>query len=824
MLLEGTVPTQESYGIMTEVPYSKLRLRCDPASLPFRSTAELKAFSGLIGQDRALKAIRLSARIGHRDFNLYVLGPPGSGRHSATVKLLTEQAGTRPVPSDWVYVNNFEAADKPRALRLTPGVAPAFRDEMRDLIDDLASDIPALFESEDYQTQRRAIEEELSELQETAMADFADRAKAENVALLRTPMGFMLTAIRDGELVKNEDFQNLEQDEQAEIEEKIGRLQGELAAVLRQAPKLEREYRKKVESLNIEMAERAVSSRAADFDASLMQIECIAEHVETVRQDIIMNAELFLQGAGAQNHGPFPEAVRRVHSDPAFDRYLVNVMVSHEAASESGAPVETEDLPTLERLVGRIEHVSHMGSLVTNFTMIKPGALHRANGGFLVLDARDVLTEPMAWDALKRCLKSHAIGITSMAERLSLVSTTSLEPDPIPLDVRVVLIGDRMLHALLVMLDPDFNELFKVQADFEETVERSADNTALYARLIGAYGLQEKLRPVTAEGVARLIDEATRLAADSTKLSLRLGEVGDILKEAEIYAQDRDSDEIGEADIARAIDEKDGRASRIRDRMQEQINRGTVLIDTDGEKTGQINGLSVIGLGDFQFGRPSRITARVRMGAGKLVDIEREVELGGPLHSKGVMILSGYLTAQYALDVPFSLHASLVFEQSYGGVDGDSASSAELYALLSALSGLPIDQGFAVTGSVNQAGEVQAIGGVNEKIEGFFETCAARGLTGRQGVLIPQSNLEHLMLRDNVVEAVEAGRFRVITVKTIDEGIALLTGVPAGERGTDGAFPEGSVNARVEARLTEFAQARKDFGRPPRGAADGADQ
>jgi len=396
-----------------------------------------------------------------------------------------------------------------------------------------------------------------------------------------------------------------------------------------------------------------------------------------------------------------------------------------------------------------------------------------------------------------------------------------LEPDPIPLDLRVVLIGDRLLHALLVLLDPDFSELFKVQADFEEDVERTDENLILFARLVGSYALREALRPISAEGVARLLDEATRLADDTQKLSLRLDSLSDILREADHYAQDRDSAQIEDGDVERAIREKDRRAARIKDRMQEAITRKTILIDTEGAKVGQINGLSVIGLGDYSFGRPSRITARVRMGTGKLVDIEREVELGGPLHSKGVMILSGYLTSRYALDVPFSLHASLVFEQSYGGIDGDSASSAELYALLSALSGLPIKQGLAVTGSVNQTGEVQAIGGVNEKIEGFFETCAARGLTGDQGVLIPQSNVDHLMLRPDVVGAARARQFQVIPVVTIDEGIELLTGRPAGVRNDDGTFPDGSVNALVEARLREFAETRRAFARSARDNQDG---
>ncbi|MBR9651496.1 AAA family ATPase [Thalassovita aquimarina] len=806
---------------MEELPSEKLRNRCDPATLPFRTTAEIEDLRDLIGQDRALDAIRLSSELPHRDFNLFVLGPSGTGRHSAVDKLLREQALKRQVPSDWVYVNNFAAAHKPVAMRLPAGTATTLRRAMQDLVDDLASDIPALFESDDYQTQRRAIEQELGEAHESAMTEFAERAKAEKVALLRTPMGFMLAALHEGQIVKPDDFQKLSPEEQEEIEEKIERLQEELAVVLREAPKLEKEHRKRVEDLNANMAERAVSARVAEVSAELRAIESVADYLEKVRQDMIAHAELFLVAASQKQEGNFPDAISRSHHRPEFDRYVVNVMVTQNCAEDAGAPVEGEHLPTLDRLIGRIDHVSQMGSLVTNFTMIKPGALHRANGGYLVLDARHVLSEPYAWDSLKRCLRNQSVSINSLAERLSLVSTTSLEPDPIPLDVRVVLIGDRMLHALLVMLDPDFNELFKIQADFEEVVDRNPDNMVLFARLIGSYAKREGLRPVTAEGVARLLDEATRVAEDSEKLSLRLRAVGDLLREAEHYAGGRGCDNVEAADIERAIAEKERRSSRIKDRMQEAVTRETILIDTEGEKSGQINGLSVIGLGDYRFGRPSRITARVRMGAGKLIDIEREVELGGPLHSKGVMILSGYLASRYALDVPFSLHASLVFEQSYGGVDGDSASSAELYALLSALSDLPIKQGFAVTGSVNQSGEIQAIGGVNEKIEGFFETCLARGLTGDQGVMIPKSNVEHLMLRDDVVQAVEDGKFRIIPVASIDEGIEVLTGTPAGVRNADGVFPEDSVNARVEAKLRGYAEMRRAFAKSGKSGQNG---
>ena len=809
---------------MEPLPTDKLRQRCDPSTLPFKSTRELTEQSELVGQRRALDAIRLSAQISHRDFNLFVLGPNGTGRHTAIMKLLRDEAENRETPQDWVYVNNFEAAHKPKALCLPPGTALRLKQTMQHLIDDLGNEIPALFDSEEYQVQYRAFEQELGEAQEEAMADFSDRAQAENVALLRTPMGFMLTAIRDGKLVNNEEYQKLDEDEQAEIDEKIERLQEDLAAVMRQAPKLAKEHRKHVEDLNAQMVERAVSARVAEVETDLQNIEAVAEYLENVRQDMISNAELFLRAAAEKGDGPFPEAIQKFHRDPMFDRYVVNVLVPQESETRTGAPVVTEDLPTLDRVTGRIEHVSHMGSLVTNFTMIQPGALHRANGGYLVLDARRLLSEPYAWDALKRCLKNRAITITSMAERLSLVSTTSLEPDPIPLNLRVVLVGDRKLYALLVMLDPEFSELFKLQADFEDVVDRTGDNEVLFARLVGAFALREGSRPMTAKGVARLLDEAVRLAEDSQKLSLRLGALSDFMREADHYARGRDSEHIDDSDIERAIAEKDRRASRVKDRMQEAIARETVLINTDGQQVGQINGLSVIGLGDFRFGRPSRITARVRMGAGKLVDIEREVDLGGPLHSKGVMILSGYLTSTYALDVPFSLHASLVFEQSYSEIDGDSASSAELYALLSALAELPIRQGLAVTGSVNQTGEIQAIGGVNEKIEGFFDICAERGLTGDQGVLIPRSNVGHLMLRPDVVAAAEAGKFRVIPVETIDQGIAILTGADAGQRGGDGAFPKGTVNAMVEARLRGFAETRKAFARLAKVDEDGADK
>jgi len=808
-----------SLSIPPGLPPKRLRVECDPEAFGFQTTADLKPAPGLVGQERAIDAIKLSASIGHKDFNLYVLGHEGTGRHTAVTDLLTKAAIARPVPCDWVYVNNFDAPHLPTAIRLEPGTAAILKNAMQQLVDDLANEIPALFESEDYQTQRRAIEEELGQKHEEPIAEFSERAQAENVALLRTPMGFMLSAIVGGKPIKPEVYEALPEAQRKEIDAKIETLQAQLTSILERGPELEKEHRQRIEALHAAMAERVVSLRVQDVTRQFHNNASVRSYLENVRRDMTSNAELFLMSAQQGNNGPFPEVIRKYHQDRQFDRYAVNVMVSHSAETPS-APIVTEDLPSLPHLTGRIEHISEMGALSTNFTLIKPGALHRANGGYLILDAHRILSEPYAWDTLKRCLQSRAISITSLAERFSFSSTVTLEPDPIPLDVRIVLIGDRRLHMLLQLLDPEFGQLFKIQADFEDDLPRNAKNTRALAQVVAGYAAKEDLKPMSAPAVAALLDHAVRLADDSKKLTLELGALTDVMREADFYAASQKRDLISGADINKAIQQAEHRTARIKERMQEAVARKTIQIDTTGEVVGQINGLAVVGMGKTHFGRPSRITARARMGTGKLVDIEREVELGGPLHSKGVLILGGYLASHYALDVPMSLHASLVFEQSYGGIDGDSASSAELYALLSALSGAPIRQGLAVTGSVNQNGEVQAIGGVNDKIEGFFDTCTAQRLTGAQGVLIPAANVDHLMLRKDVVDAAAAGKFRVIPIKTIDQGIEALTGIPAGKRSRSGAFPKDSINGLVEAQLRSFANSRRSFGASQGDARD----
>lgn len=797
---------------VTSIAASSLRRQCDPSTLNFKTTDELEPIDNLIGQERALDAIRFGSAIDRSGYNIFALGPQGTGRHAAVLSYLEQQAAAQTAPDDWVYVHNFASMHKPQAMRLPPGTAARFRDAMDELVADLRNAIPAQFQSDEYRQRRRAIDEQFQEARDATFEELRNKAEEQDVAVLQTPVGFALAPTHDGQVIKSEVFSLLPKEQRHEIETKIEGLQKEMSAALEQLPQLEKRRREQTQDLNSELTAAIVDSLIEALTVKFRGIDAIEKRLQKVREDIVKHAEIFIEGDGSENAGPFPKYTPDAAMDVRFHRYLVNVIVSNDGDGDKlGAPLISEDHPTLANMVGRIEHVSQFGALTTDFTMIRPGALHRANGGYLVLDARKILTEPFAWEALKRILRSETITIVSAAEQLSLVSTISLEPEPIPLKIKVVLIGERMLYYLLSSLDPEFSELFNVEADFDEEILTSDDNIGLYARLIATITKREKLYPLDGHGVARVIEESGRFAADAERLSLNVGRLTNLLGEADYWAKDAGRTTIGVVDVDRAVAEQIRRADRIRERGQEAIERGTIMIETDGKVVGQVNGLSVLSIGKTSFGRPTRITARARMGSGKVVDIEREIKLGGPLHTKGVLILSGYLAATYALDAPMSLWASIVFEQTYGGVDGDSASSAELYGLLSALADVPIDQSFAVTGSVNQHGQVQAIGGVNQKIEGFFDVCQSRGLTGRQGVLIPSSNQKHLMLRSDVVKAAEQGLFNIYSIETINQGIELLTGRAAGVRGADGRFQAGTVNGLVEAALRQFAEVRRSF-------------
>lgn len=805
--------TQMTPPETTALHAADLRHSFDPAELGFATTADLEPLDHLVGQERAIEAIGLAANIRSGRFNLFAHGPEGTGRHTAVLSILRAEAAKRPAPQDWVYLHNFEAPEKPRALSLPRGRGPLLRTAMAELVDDLAQGIPALFESEEYQSRRAAIEEEYGGHNEKAFSDLARRARERGVAILRTPMGFALTPMKDGEVQKPDIIDKLPEDERDAIRKHVSDTQAELAEFLESLPRLEKEHRAAVGALHKDMAEQLVDLSLADLRQRFTDIAALQSWFAALRADLINNAEVFLKAGSAGGDGPFPITPTRLHDQPAFHRYGVNVMVSSDPDAAAGAPVVVETLPTLANLTGRIEYLQQMGALMTDVTMIRPGALHRANGGFLVLDAARVLSEPFAWDALKRCLETSEIRIIGAGERMGLGATTTLEPDPVPLDVRVALVGDRMLHMMLEAYDPAFSQLFTVSAEFGGDMGRDAESVVLFARLVAGVVRDEALRPVSADGVAALVEAASRQADDRTKLSLVLSRIWDILREADHRAGLEGAEQITRAHVTGAQEAARRRHGRVPERMRENIARGTVMIATRGSELGQINALTVADLGAVRFGWPTRITARVRLGAGQVVDIERSVKLGGPIHSKGVMILSGYLATHYLPQTPLSLWASLVFEQSYGGVDGDSASVAELCALLSALAGVPLSQSFAVTGSINQMGAVQPVGGVNEKIEGFFDACTAQGLTGRQGVILPRSNTDNLMLRPDVVEAVAAGRFHIHAITHVDQALELLTGLPAGKRGLNDAFPPGSVNGNVEMRLEDFAVARQAYGR-----------
>jgi len=803
---EGAAVSSAAPALVQPLAAERLYRRADLAALSFESTADIEPADGLVGQQRALDAIAFGTRIGEPGFNLFVVGPSGMRAQRAVELVLQEAAGERRSPSDWVYVNNFSDPRKPTAIELPAGRAGEFRDAMHALIDDLKTALPAVFESGDYQTRRGAIDQAFQSKQAEAFNALNEKAAAKNIIILRTPMGFALAPARDGHPVPPDEFRTWEEAKRKEVQGTIEELEKDLEQIVRQLPQWETERRDEIRKLNRETAKFAIGRFIDTAKACFADMPKILAHLEAIRADLIENVALFVVKSEGEEGPSLQDQL-----EAPFDRYTVNVLVGH-AGREPAAPIVEELHPTLSNLLGSIEYVSRHGVLVTNFRLIKAGAIHRANGGFLLLDARSLLMEPFSWTALKRMLRQREVRIEDLGRFIGLTSTVSLEPDAIPLDAKVVLFGDRLLYYLLAAFDPDVAEHFKVLADLEDDTDRTPATEAAHARMIAALARRHGVKPVDRAGTALMIEHAARLADHANRLTLVVDQLDDVLAEADFWAGKAGRTVISRDDVETAIERRIRRSSRLRDRAQESILQDVALIDTSGTRIGQVNGLSVAELAGFRFGRPTRITCRVRPGAGKLVDIEREVALGGPIHSKGVLILSGYLAGRYALDTPMSLFASLVFEQSYGGVEGDSASSAELYALLSALAEMPLRQDLAVTGSVNQHGQVQAIGGVNEKIEGFFDICQKRGLTGTQGALIPKANVQNLMLRNDVIEACSRGKFAVFPVTTIDEGVALLTGRPAGERGGDGLYPAQSLNRLVEDRLHAFARIRQSFG------------
>jgi predicted ATP-dependent protease len=798
----------------TKVPVAALYHPCNLEELPESQPAKAAAAGATgeqplaIGQERAIEAIEFGIGVESKGYNIFVLGPTGAGRHTLVQNLLQRVAPQRSQPDDWCYINNFAEPHQPTILRLPAGRAVELREAMARLIGDLRVALPAAFERDDYRTRRDALEQQAKSAHEKAFDDLRQRAEAQDVALLRTPFGLTLAPLKDKETIRPVDFDALPPSEQESIRRKIELLQTDLEKLVRQIPSWEREMREAIRKLNQDMVVAVITLPLGELKEQFKALPDVLLYIAAVEQDIQQNADEFLSARhdGEQHEMSLEGGSRGAVS---FRRYQVNVMVDNGAIA--GAPIIYEDNPTHQNLVGRIEHISRMGALLTDFNLLVPGALHRANGGYLVLDAERLLLNGFSWESLKRALRAGEVRIESIEQLLSLASTVSLKPQPMPLHLKVVLVGSPRIYYLLSLFDPEFSTLFKVSADFDDQVARSPAETKQYGAFVAFVAAREKLRPFSRSAIARVIEYASRLSGDAQKLSADMSSLADLATEADYYAGADHEDVVNGTAVARAIDARRRRADRLYRRFHELVETNTIRIETTGSQVGQVNGLSVVSIGGIDFGRPSRITARIQLGRGQVLDIERETELGGPIHSKGVLILSAFLGARFGAKRPLALNASIVFEQSYSGVEGDSASSAELYALLSAIADVPINQALAVTGSVDQRGQVQAIGGVNDKIEGFFDVCKLTGLTGDQGVIIPAANVRNLMLRSDVVDAVAAGSFHIHAIDHVDQGIELLTGLAAGVPGITGDYPMGTINQLVMRRLTLLAESHRQW-------------
>jgi predicted ATP-dependent protease len=802
------------------VPPEKLSWRCDTSLLPFTCTADMTPLEDFIGQARAIRAIEFGLGVNKPGFNIFVTGLTGTGKTSIIKAFLKKVTADKwapeqdsAYPMDWCYVFNFNDPDRPQALDVRRGWGKVLKRDMENLVRALQQEARKTFESEEFARQRQSMVEEVQKKQQEVMERLMEESRKSGFALRVSPSGMALIPLQDGKPMQEEDYIGLEPEKKKALEERRSEIEKQVEEALREGKRLERQIADRLQALEQQAGEYLVRIPLAELKEKYQAYPKVVNYLNGVREHVLQNLHRFIKGAeGAQALGPLA-AFQPV--EPAADPFLpyrVNVFVDN--GDTQGPPIIIETNPTYHNVFGVVEKRPVMGGFVADFTQIKAGSISRANGGYLVVYDRDVLTNPGVWEALQRVIKNRELRIEEPATFFGWLPPQGLRPDPIPTDTKVIMIGAPMLYHTLSNLDPDFRETFKVKADFDIEIDRSGDNIVAYACFISAYCRREALRHFDSSGVARVIEHGARLVEDQEKLSTRFGDIVDLLIESNYWAEKMESDLVTGEHVDRAIEEKAFRLNLIEERIRQMIADGTLLVDVDGSVVGQVNGLAIYQIGDFSFGKPTRITAKTFMGRGGIVNIEREAKLSGKTHDKGVLILSGFLGANYAQDRPLSLSASLCFEQSYEGIDGDSASSTELYAILSSLAGVPIKQGIAVTGSVNQNGEIQAIGGINRKIEGFFDVCRVKGLTGEQGVLIPRANLRNLMLRRDVVEAVTEGKFRIFAASTIDEGIEILTGVSAGARDSEGRYPPSSINGLVEKRLEEYSERLKRSAAP----------
>jgi lon-related putative ATP-dependent protease len=785
----ASTATADSRAISAE----RLRKVCDPLEKGRGQSGEARPVPlTYLGQQRAVESLRFGIGMERDGYNVFVLGPPGGHRHELVEEIARAGARDKKAPDDWCYVNNFSNPERPRALRLPAGRGKQFRDDVRALVEEIRVAIPAVFEEDDYRNQLKAIEADTQQEIEEQWRSIKEMAAKENVAVMQTPSGWVLAPMVDGEVIDEKAFDKLPEKQRRELQGAIKRLSEELEQRIENLPKLRKKQHERIRKLDREVAAHTVTVLFAELHARYADVPDAAAFLEEAQSDIIDNAQEFRDSTAPSL--PFLQR----DSAALLSSYQVNLVVGNDP--DNPAPVIYEPNPTYPNIIGKVEHRAEMGALLTDFSMVRGGALLQANGGFLVLDIHRVLGRPFVWEALKQALFTRQVRIESPADTLGFVGTTMLKPEPIPLDVKIILIGERWLYYLLSMYDKEFGGLFRVAADLDDDMQRTAENVHRFADLVDDRIGKHELLPFDEAAVRRVIEQRARQAGDSERLSTNIRSLDDLLLEADYRARERGAGSVSIDDVIEAIRHRKRRLSRAQERIVDAIQRNTLLIDTAGTCVGQVNGLSVVDLGDYRFGFPARITATTRVGSGDVVDIEREVKLGGAIHSKGVLILSSALAARYAPDTPLSLQGSIVFEQSYGGVDGDSASVAELCALMSSIAEVPLRQDLACTGSINQLGRVQAVGGVNEKVEGFFDICRERGLDGTHGVIIPADNVKHLMLREDVVEAVQQGKFAVYAVETIDDAIELLTAEKA-----------ETVNRRIENKLLEYARQRRNF-------------
>jgi lon-related putative ATP-dependent protease len=803
---------------VAEVPIDQLRPESNPESFNFQTTAEVAPHIGLIGQERAIGAIKFGLAIDSKGFNIVVTGEPGTGRTTAIREYLEIESGSRPPADEWVYVNNFQDSYRPNALRFPPGKGMEFSRAMDAMIQEAREVIPRSFSSEDFTKHRDDIIGSVQRQRQELFAGLSEQARSAGFLLQGNPQGFFLVPLVEGQPMNDEAFGALTPEARDELMRRRDELMDRLKPLAKQGQTEEEEAEARLSELQHTVAQNVVDTLVERFFEDYDEYPEVIQHMLEVRRDMIDNIRIFLPIPPPQPGIPIAGPTR----DPElpFRRYKVNVLF--DTSADPTARVVFESNPTPQHMFGRIEKEAIFGAVTTDFTMIRPGSVHRANGGFLVFDFDDLLLYPLTWTEMKRTLRTGQITIEELGDRIGAIETKTVRPEPIPWTGKMVGVARESIYRALYTLDPDFRELFKVKANFDMRIDRTPAHEQDYAGLIAAVTQREGLLPLDRTGVARVVEEGMRMADDHNKLSILFGEIADIVREAAHWAHGDGATVVTAEHVSRAVQERHERVNLIEENVREAIAKAIVVVDTEGEAIGQVNGLSVISLGDTSFGQPSRITATVGVGREGIVDLQREAQMSGPIHSKAVLTLQGFLVDRYASEMPVSLAARVSFEQSYGMIEGDSATVAETVALLSRLSDTPVKQTFAITGSMDQKGEVQAIGGANQKIEGFFDVCRERGLTGEQGVIVPASNVQHLMLREDVVEAVRDGRFKVYSISTIDEALELLTGVEAGQKGPDGTYPPESINGRVQAQLTRFAERLQAFTSHWHDGSDGA--